>query len=483
MPKFVHLPPAKHHPARDLSYQTEGGEIARTAALMGVELMPWQRKAVDVGTEYRLGADGHRHYKYRDVVITVPRQSGKTTLVGPVQLHGVLTRPRSASFFTAQTGKDARKRMGALIDMVTASPAAALFKPVRAAGGSGLECLGNGSSVLHFAPTKSALHGETPYRVTFDEFWKYDQELGIALEGAARPGAITFGDRAQRWWISTKGTIDSTYMNEKLEKALTSEHTCLIEYSLPEGMDPYAPASWWQFHPALGNTITEDDLQAEAAEIAKSEWLRAFCNLVTVTEHAVIDLDAWDDLATAEVPAPERSALSLGMEVSPGNLDAAVTATWVDPGTSRPTTRVVHTAPGSAWLVPYVDQLMDEWGLSEVTCDGAGPVGRHAEALEQRGRTVRRLTMAEFGAACESLLAYAIDDKTLRHMPLEDETTGELVDPFRDDVAALELRTSNGVRRFSRDHSPRSIARITAAAVGLYALEHQPVDYGPQLFV
>ena len=36
---FTHLPPATHHPDRDLSWQTEGGEIARTARLMGVELV------------------------------------------------------------------------------------------------------------------------------------------------------------------------------------------------------------------------------------------------------------------------------------------------------------------------------------------------------------------------------------------------------------------------------------------------------------
>lgn len=476
---FTHLPPAKHHPERDPSWKTEGGEIARTAALMGVELMPWQRKAVDVATEYRLGADGHRHYRYREVIITVPRQSGKTTLVGPVQLHGSLTRPRSQSFFTAQTGKDARKRMGALIDLVGASPAAPLFKPVRAAGGSGFACP-NGSYLLHFAPTKSALHGETPFRVTFDEFWKYDKDLGVALEGAASPGQITLGDRSQLWWISTKGTIDSEFMNDKVTAGLTDPTVCVIEYSLPDGADPYDPASWWLFHPALGNTITEADLQRET-RLAKSEWLRAYCNLVTITEHAVIDLDHWDTLAALDAPAPDRSEISLAFEVAPDNAMAAVVASWRD-AAGTPHIRTVHRAAGSAWLVPYVSELMYEWELTTVTCDGAGPAQRHAADLEARGYEVRRLSMAEFGQACETLLATARDESTLRHVPIVDDT-GEVVDPFREDVAALELRSTNGVRRFSRDHSPRPIVSITAAAVALYAHDHAPERIGPQLFV
>lgn len=476
---FTHLPPATHHPDRDLSWQTEGGEIARTARLMGVELMPWQRKAVDVATEYRPGADGQRHYRYREVIITVPRQSGKTTLVGPVQLHGALTRPRSQSFFTAQTGKDARKRMAALIDMVGTSPAAPLFKPVRAAGGSGFACP-NGSYLLHFAPTKSALHGETPFRVTFDEFWKYDKDLGVALEGAASPGQITLGDRSQLWWISTKGTVDSEFMNEKIAAGLKDPSVCVIEYSLPAGADPYEPAAWWQFHPALGNTITEADLKRET-RLPKSEWLRAYCNLVTITEHAVIDLDHWDTLADHEATPPARDALSLAFEVAPDNAAAAVVASWRD-AAGTPLIRTVHRAPGSAWLVPYVAGLLDEWGLTSVTCDGAGPAQRHAADLEARGYEVRRLTMAEFGQACETLLATARDESTLRHVPIVDES-GEVTDPFRDDVAALELRSTNGVRRFSRDHSPRPIVSITAAAVALYAHDHAPVPVGPQLFV
>lgn len=478
---FNHLPPAAQHPERDPSWLSEGAEIARTGRLIGVELMPWQRKAVDVATEYRLDAAGRRHYKYREVIITVPRQSGKTTLVGPVQLHRALTRPRSSSFFTAQTGKDARKRMAALIDMTLATTGGrALFKPVRAAGGSGLLVPGNGSSLLHFAPTKSALHGETPDLVTFDEFWKYDPDLGTALEGAASPGQITLGDRAQLWWISTKGTIDSTFMNDKLAAARSADDVCVIEYSLPDGADPYSPAAWWTFHPALGNTITEADLQRET-RLPKAEWLRAYCNQVVVTEHSAIDLDLWDSLALPDAAPPAPGAAQVAFEVAPGNAHAAVIAAWHD-DENRTIVRPVHSAPGTAWLAPYLDELIDSWGMAEVTCDGAGPAQRHAAELEDRGRTVRRLSMAEFGQACEGLLASARDEHTLRHVPLA-AGDGSMSDPFRDDIAALELRTTNGVARFSRDHSPRPITHITAAAVAAYALDHQLQAIGPQLFV
>ncbi|MDO5618027.1 terminase large subunit domain-containing protein [Kocuria sp.] len=476
---FTHLPPATHHPARDPSWLTEGGEIARVAGLMGVELMPWQRKAVDVATEYRLDASGQRRYRYREVIITVPRQSGKTTLVGPVQCHRVMTRPRSSAFFTAQTGKDARKRMGALIDLVVASPARYLFKPVRAAGGSGLLVPGNGASLLHFAPTKSALHGETPWLVTFDEFWKYDTDLGTALEGAASPGQITLGSRSQLWWISTKGTADSTFMNDKLAAAADDPTMCVIEYSAPDGADVYDPATWWRYHPALGNTIAEEDIQRET-RLPKAEFIRAYANRLVLAETTLIDLDDWDALASPwEEPPADTSEVTLAFEAAPDNAAAAVVAAWRN-DTGHQVIRTVHSAPGTAWLVPFASELATAWGV-ELVCDGAGPVARHATDLEDRGHTVRRLTMAEFGQASEGLISAARDDQTIRHVPVTTET-GEAVDAFRDEIAAAQVRTTNGVARLSRDHSSRPIPNLIAAAVGAYAHDHAPESYGLQLF-
>lgn len=480
--QFTHLPKALHHPERDPSYLTEGREVARTARLMGRTLMPWQARAVEVATEYRLDPWGQRVYHYKRVIVTVPRQSGKTTVCGPVMLHRCLRIPRASVWYTAQTGKDARKRMSEYIDLISGptSPARALVKPIRAAGGSGIVIPGNGSQMLHFAPTKSALHGETPHLGMLDEFWKLDQETGTALVGAINPAQITLGNRAQVWWVSTMGTLDSTFMNDLLADAEQDPNTCLIRYSCPPDMDPMDPASWWAFHPALGNTIQEEDIAAELSALPKSEFLRAYANQLTATDHAVIDLDAWDALAAGDSPPPDGPP-TLAVEVAPENAAAAVVAAWRGPD-DRPMVRVVHRAEGTAWLVPYVAELAQQLGITEVAADGAGPIGRHAAALEDEGLTVRRLTMAEFGQACEALLASA-HEGTLGHLPLVDPRTGDPLDPMRDEVAALELRTTNGVRRFSRDHSPRPIPALVAAAVALHVHDHPPVDHGPQLFV
>ena len=56
---------------------TRGGQQAKLARLLGLPLMPHQRQILDVAGEIMPSGLP----AYRTVVVTVPRQSGKTTLV------------------------------------------------------------------------------------------------------------------------------------------------------------------------------------------------------------------------------------------------------------------------------------------------------------------------------------------------------------------------------------------------------------------
>lgn len=475
-PEFQHLPPAAHHPVRDPTWHTEVQEIARVALLMGRTLMPWQWKALEVATEYRLDSLGRRVYRYGVILITVPRQSGKTTLTGPLQVHRALTRGGPAAvWYTAQSGQDARKRMVELIELVEDSKLRAVLTSQRSNGAEGLRVPSMpGCHVTRFSPTFSALHGEHPHLVTMDEIWHYSRELGEALLGAADPAQITLGNRAQILLTSTMGTLESEFMNRLVEtgRAGTDPNLCYIEYSLPEGLEPFDPDSWWRFHPALGNTIAVEDLATRAEKsrddpAKRATFLRAYCNRLTASTDSLIDLAVWDDLAE-QLPAPDRDAVTLALEVSPGNDSAAIVAAWRDAATGRPAVRIVHQAPGVSWLPGEAQRLAEEWG-APLAADGGGPVGRVVAKLRELGQEIRTLTMGEYGQACEGFLDAAAVERTLVVPPHPGS------DALRSQVAAVEVRTSNGVRRFSRDDSPRPIPALIAAAVALHAHDN-PAD-------
>lgn len=482
---FLYFPRPAYAPRRDPSYETELHEIERVAALMGLRLMPWQRYVLEIATEYRRDAFGRKLYHYHDVVVTVPRQSGKTTLIGPLTVYRTLTRPRTAAFYTAQTGHAARQRIKDLVGLITDPAASRLHSLVHKnmeAGAEGFTIPANNSYLRRFSPTESGMHGETPHLVVVDEFWKFTELEGDNLTGAIDPAQITIRQESQTWWISTMGTAQSGFMNKTVEmgRAGADPSTAYFEWSIPEGADPFARASWWLFHPALGNTITEDDLAGEARKARKrdklGEFLRAFCNRKTGTANPLISDERWQALA---VDMAKPSGIALAYDVAPGNAAAAVVASWRDE-TGRPLTRVIRQAPGTAWVAPYVRACLEHLPVLALAADDGGPTRRITENLRNGsaptysdGLEVTTLTLPQFGSACMGWLEAARDAGNLGHDGSPALTAA---------VNAAALRTINGVSRFSRDEATEPIAALIGSAVGLWAWDNAPRGAGLQIF-
>src|SRR5690625_2730909 len=93
---------------RNPAARSAGRRVSVIAQALGTRLMPWQQLVADVATE-RNPADPGR-YQYPIVVVTVPRQAGKTTLLRAIAVERALSAGQVATFMTAQTGKDAGDR-------------------------------------------------------------------------------------------------------------------------------------------------------------------------------------------------------------------------------------------------------------------------------------------------------------------------------------------------------------------------------------
>src|SRR5690625_1016578 len=91
----------RHHTRRS-DRPTRGRAVSIIADAKRAPLMPWQHRAADVALEVD-PATGH--YWYSIVVVTVPRQAGKTKLESDVADHRCLTTPRGRVWVTMQNGK------------------------------------------------------------------------------------------------------------------------------------------------------------------------------------------------------------------------------------------------------------------------------------------------------------------------------------------------------------------------------------------
>ena len=259
-----------------------GPALLKTASALGTRcpcgcgvFMPWQQLVADVALERDRG-----RLVYRNVEVTVPRQSGKTTIMLAVIVHRMLAAANQRVAYGAQTRIAARsKLLDTLWPMIKASSLAGLFRPPSRAMGSESLRSHNGSILTLLSTEESAGHGDTLDLAVLDECWA----LGPAVEQAVRPAMAT-RPNAQIWMLSTAGNAKSLWWRSKIDggrvaaQTGVSKGTAYFEWSASEDADVFDPAVWPSFMPALGHTIDAETVAADLAVMSPSEWRRAYAN-------------------------------------------------------------------------------------------------------------------------------------------------------------------------------------------------------------
>lgn len=448
-----------------------GARIAAIAQALGRPLMPWQRYVADVATERN--PDGT--YAYPVVVVSVPRQSGKTLLLSAMLTERCIMEDGHAAFYTAQTGKDARARWQDLVKLITASPLRRICRVKRSQGSERLE-FSNGSVLQVFAPTEDSLHGYTPPTVALDEAFAHDERHGDELMGAIEPAQQTLPNR-QLWIVSTRGDVDSVFLDGWIEKGLAGvPGVALFDWGASDHHDSRDPAHLLDFHPALGlpgglgNGTTVETIIGSRLSAAKYE--RAYANRATAGgDVRRIDPTAWADLAESDVrpqPPPGEAKLTLTYDVAYDRTTSTISGTWTD-DTGRIQHKVIRWAPGVSWVAAELAEFCRRWpNVHQVAADDTGPAREVTAEVRRitlpRGIEPRILATRELATAWGELLEQ-IRDGGFTH-----DGSARLADAAR----AVVCRPLLDSEAPSRRYSPGDIAPLMAAIVGLYAHRNKP---------
>lgn len=378
--------------------------------------MPWQRELVDVAGELdpRTGL-----YAYSTVIVAAPRRAGKTLVTLSVLLERAMTGRRRRSWYTAQSRADAaltlRDEWAPLISSSPLSP----YVPVRLANGSEAVTIPRISSTARiFAPTPSALHGQAGDLIMFDEAWAHSRARGGELEIAARPLMAT-RPGAQTWILSAAGDIDSTWWIDQLDAgrdaaaADTGRGICFLEWSadLP-GLDLDDPAVWVGSHPAAGHTITLEWLHDEH-DRNPEQFRRVYLNITdrTGSGTAPLDVERWGRLA---VDWPRTGDMVAAVACSPDQGSTAIVIAGTFEGV--PVVELVDYRPGHGWAPARIIGLVDDWNLSTVAIDPAGPAGVLVRPLRIAGVHLTELPARDCAAAAAALVE-SIRTGEIRHRP------------------------------------------------------------------
>jgi phage terminase large subunit-like protein len=256
--------------------RTLGPEVVKVARDLGFSLLPWQRLVLSVALE-RAG----RRPAYRDVLVSVPRQSGKSSLALSLIIWRLLSAPDQLVLYSAQSRVAARRKLlHTWWPRLRRSPLADHFKLFRGFGNETLEA-DNGSRLELLSATESSGHGETTDLVIVDEAWIHQD---ATVEQSVRPTMSTRPD-AQLWAMSTAGTPKSVWWRGKLDAARTSAElgvtsgVCLHEWAANPDDDPTDEAVWWATMPALGRLVQPETVRVDLASMGAAEFKRAYLNL------------------------------------------------------------------------------------------------------------------------------------------------------------------------------------------------------------
>jgi phage terminase large subunit-like protein len=292
---------------------TFGDRVGMVARAIGTPLMAWQQEVVDVAGE---NVDGLPCY--RELVLTVPRQSGKTTLILAIMLHRALYygRPQRIAY-TAQTGHDARtKLIDDFVPLIERSPLAPLIERVYRANGDEAVIFGNGSRIEVLRNSVSAGHGRTLDLAIIDEAFADEDDV---REQALLPTMATRKD-AQIVVVSTAGTDRSLYLRRKVDQGRASAdadsgHGCAyFEWSAEPDDDPFDREVWKRCMPALGLTVQESAVEHAMGTMTINEFRRSYLNVWSTVSEQMIPQKVW--LASCSAKVAPAGALTFGVDVA-----------------------------------------------------------------------------------------------------------------------------------------------------------------------
>lgn len=380
-------------PLRALTPQTSLGfsVIEFATDVLKVDLFPWQRWLLIHALELREGGG----FRFRNVVVLVARQNGKSTLSQVLALWFMYVYGFDLVLGTAQDLDTAEEVWQGAVDLVTETDLddepvrPDLFelhaRTVLVNGKKSLE-LKTGSRYKAKAASRRSGRGLSGDLVLLDELREH-QNWGAW-------GAITkttmARDEAMVWALSNAGDSLSVVLaylrkmahaaigdpdginadgdaedlladaeDEDVELDEDDDSLGIFEWSAPPGCDIWDRDGWAQANPSLGYKISERTV-ASAAKTDPEAIFRTevLCQWVDDLEDGALDVKAW---RTLEEACDRTGSVWLGVSADPDLTHAAIAIGFRRPD-GLPHVSLAAWQPGTGWLAGEVKRLRQSLG-------------------------------------------------------------------------------------------------------------------------
>lgn len=366
--------------------------VRDTCSGFGVKFDAWQDGAGRVILAKR--ADGSYACSIGGVVISIPRQVGKTFLIGAIVFALCLLFPGTTVLWTAhrlRTANETFSKMQAFARRKKVAPHVA--KIVLGSGDEAVE-FHNGSRILFGARERGFGRGFDNVDVlVFDEAQILTEnaidDMVPATNTAANPLIVLLG-------TPPKPADPSEVFRAKRDAALagTDDDTAYIEFSADRGCDPEDRTQWAKANPSYPDRTPPAAMLRMKKNLTLESFVREGLGVWDEIDIGQIwPAGVWHAVCAPDAPKP-TAGLVLALEVNPDRARAAIAV-----GSAEKITGLIDERPGVGWALDETIRIAKEL-RAPVAVASNGPAASMIPDLERAGVTVRSLSAADVRAAC-----------------------------------------------------------------------------------
>jgi len=358
---------------------------------MGIDLMPWQKIALDG----QLAVNDRGDFLFRESLVSTARQQGKS-----VALRAL------AGWFLAEEAPRRGKPVNVLLVANKLERSLPMFRDLALylEDHHGAEARwGNGSqqvtmpdrSTFRVAAARDNVHGMTLDLILVDEIWDIAPSV---IYDALRPSMIAVKNPLLSMW-STAGDQGSTLMLGLREKAISAIDSgkpgrlFFAEWSPPPGSNPDDRARTWPWsNPALGETVSWEALEGAYEGSDRASFLRAHLNMWVAATKSWLPLGTWDKLGPVDIPAGGVLSVDtsvddsryVGVRAVPNGDRIAVTVEFIVDSLDRcwqETLRVMADSTIQLTVTPGLEGVMPTELARRTTIVGYGELLRYTQVV------------------------------------------------------------------------------------------------------
>lgn len=406
--------------------------VVAKCAEMGVSFDPWQDGIGSVALGKR--KNGKYAATVGGVVLSIPRQVGKTFLVGMIIIALCVIFPGYTALWTAHRTRTATKTFGSMQGMVKKKKIWPHIDAIRTSNGEQEIRFKNGSIIMFGAREQGFGRGfDQVDAEIFDEAQILSEKALEDMVPAANQSQHEAGALLFFMGTPPRPSDPGEEFTNRRTKALSgrSKDMVYVELAADAGADPDDREQWAKANPSFPHRTPVESMERMRENLTDADSFRREALGIWGEEgSAAIPPTAWNALGITEVPESWPLA-AIGLDMNPERTRVSVAVAAFAPEHVHVELADVDEVDSSTALI---DWIIERAGRRiPVVIDAYSPARSLEPELKKRRCLVRVMGAAELSQACGGLYDAVTLDQSVTHYGqprLDDSLAGATKENF-----------------------------------------------------